>query len=90
MFFGFREIYIAYNKGYYKERRDIMNIKELIRLKRKARIKGFIFLFLIPSPGLAMESFAQAEYYGTQIEKLAMEKEHTATTVCPMATTETK
>lgn len=65
-----------------------MDIKELIKLKRKARIKGFIFLFLIPSPGLAMESFAQAEYYGNQIEKLAMEREHSGTVVCPMGNTD--
>lgn len=67
-----------------------MDIKELIRLKRRAKIKMVIFTILIPSPGLIAESVAQIEYYNRQIERIALEQNQTPAVVCPINNSETK
>ena len=47
-------------------------LKELYKQRRRAMIKGLVFLLLIPSPGLAIENFAQAKKIDRQIEKEVM------------------
>ena len=67
-----------------------MDIKELIRLKRRAKIKMVIFTILIPSPGLVAEAVAQIEYYNRQIEQIALEQQQKPAVVCPINNSETK
>ena len=44
-----------------------MSIEEMYKKRMKATLKGLLFLFLIPSPGLAIESFSQARSYDAQV-----------------------
>ena len=61
-----------------------MSIEELYKKRTKATLKGFLFLFLIPSPGLAIESFSQAKSYDAQIKKMVLEKEkEPIVVICP-------
>lgn len=59
-------------------------IEELYKKRTKAMLKGLLFLFVIPSPGLAMESFSQARGYDAEIKKTVLEKEkHPVMVICP-------
>ncbi len=61
-----------------------MSIEELYKKRTKATLKGILFLFLIPSPGLAIESFAEARNYDSLIKKTVLEKEkEPIVVICP-------
>ena len=61
-----------------------MSIEELYKKRTKATLKGLLFLFLIPSPGLAIESFTEARNYDSLIKKTVLEKEkEPIVVICP-------
>lgn len=64
-----------------------MSIKEMYSRRTKAMLKGLLFLLVIPSPGLAVESFAQASSIDRQIKRMVLEEENKPiVVVCPNKT----
>ena len=48
------------------------SLKCLYRKRRMARIKGALFLFVIPLSGLAIEQFIKAESYDRKIKEISL------------------
>jgi hypothetical protein len=61
-----------------------MSIEEMYRARKKATLKGLLFLLLVPSPGLAIENFVRAKNIDRQIKKTILEEEgKPIVVVCP-------